>query len=300
MIISASRRTDIPAFYGQWFSNRLDHGFCLVPNPFRRSQVARVDLTPDAVDAFVFWTRNAEPFLPVLDELDRLGHRYMFLYTLTAYAGPLEPHAPPREAAIVDLRRLADRIGPGRVVWRYDPILLGPGLGVEDHIERFAILARELAGATSRVKISFVDLYRKTIRRLRAIAAGSYLTDPASDPRLSALIRGLADAAEAADIKLETCAEPTDHAACGAAAGSCIDGDLLSGLFGRSFPRNHDPGQRTHCRCAPSKDIGMNDSCLHGCEYCYATRSHSVALGNHAAHDPSSPALLPLLSKPRP
>jgi hypothetical protein len=181
------------------------------------------------------------------------------------------------------------------VVWRYDPIVLGPELSIDDHIARFHDLAGRLAGATETVKISFVDLYHKTRRRLGRLANGrDYLSDPVTDPDMPRLVSALVEMATENGMALETCAEEHDLSALGAAPGRCIDGLLLARLFAGSFPVTKDPGQRRHCLCAPSKDIGMNDTCLHGCAYCYATRSHEAAVRNHARHDPEAPSLLPL------
>jgi hypothetical protein len=295
VIISASRRTDIPAFYADWFGNRLQAGYCLVPNPFNPSQVARVSLRREDVDAIVFWTRNPAPMWAILDQLDGDGYPYVFLLTLTGYGPPLEPGSPPLARAIDSFTRLAGRIGPARVVWRYDPIVFGRQLTVDDHIARFRMLAGRLDGATEMVKISFVDLYHKTRRRLDRLAGGrEYLTDPVTSQALPRLLSALKEIVAEHGMDIETCAEEQDFTAFGARPGRCIDGLLLARLFAGSFPITKDPGQRRDCRCAPSKDIGMNDSCLHGCVYCYATRSHQVAVGNHGRHDPGAPSLLPL------
>jgi hypothetical protein len=300
VIISASRRTDIPAFYADWFRNRLRAGYCLVPNPFNPAQIARVSLRREAVDAIVFWTRNPAPMLPILDQLDGEGYPYVFLFTLTGYGPPLEPGSPPLVQAIDSFTRLAGRIGPARVVWRYDPIVVGPQLTFDDHIARFQELAGRLAGATETVKISFVDLYHKARRRLGRLANSSeYLTDPVISPELPQLLSALKEIVSAHGMSLETCAEEQDLTALGVPPGRCIDALLLSRLFAGSFPLTKDRGQRRHCRCAPSKDIGMNDSCLHGCVYCYATRSHQAAVRNHARHDPEAPSLLSLQSRDR-
>jgi len=295
MIISASRRTDIPAFYSQWLRNRLEAGFCMVPNPFNRNQVTRVSLLPDDVDAMVLWTRDPRPIMPLLDGMQRLHYRTVFLLTLNAYTAPLEPHSPPQQQAVAAFHQLAGRIGPQCLTWRYDPIVLGPGLEVDDHLRRFAQLARELRGATARVKISMVDLYRKTRRRLSRMSQGErFLVDPITSAELPDLVRGLSELANANGMELSTCAEEQDFTSLGAPPGRCIDAEWLAGLFGRPFPITKDKGQRRHCWCAPSRDIGMTDTCLHGCTYCYATRSHGAAVANHRRHDTMSPSLLPL------
>ena len=160
MIISASRRTDIPAFHAAWFLQAVREGSCRVANPFNPAQVSEISLRPEAVDALVFWTRNAAPLLPHLAELDARGYRYYFLYTLTGYPRVLEPGVPPREEALATMRRLAECLGPDRLIWRYDPIILTTITPPAYHAENFARLAATLRGATSRVKISFFDEYR--------------------------------------------------------------------------------------------------------------------------------------------
>lgn len=294
MIVSASRRTDVPAFFGEWFRRRLDAGFCLVSNPFNPRQVTRVSLQPEGVDAFVFWTRNSRPFVPVIEELETARFNSVFLVTLTGYGPPLEPGSPPPRDAVDSMRDLAQRIGPERITWRYDPIVLGPGLGPEEHRRRFAELAAALDGATARVVTSFVDLYRKTTRRLSALPDGAaWLNDPALHPEAASLLGALADIAGEHGMSLRTCAEHGDHSAVGVSPGACIDATWLEQLFGRRFPHSKDRGQRPHCRCAPARDIGVPDTCLHGCRYCYATISHWAAVRNHARHDPGTPSLLP-------
>jgi hypothetical protein len=294
LIVSASRRTDIPAFYGDWFLHRLDAGYCLVPNPFNHKQVSRIGMRRSDVDVFVFWTRNPRPFSAALDELGRRSYPYVVLFTLTGYGPPVEPHAPDAEEAVSAFRALARRVGPERVVWRYDPVVLGAGLGPSAHLERFGTLARELEGSTVRVVTSMVDLYRKTVRRLSAVHGGSgYLIDPVTEPEIDTLVATMATVAADRGMELVTCAEEHDFTAAGARPGACIDGDWLNRLFGLGVT-GKDRGQRQHCRCAPSRDIGMHDTCLHGCEYCYATRSHELALKRHALHDPEGEALVPL------
>jgi hypothetical protein len=294
MIVSVSRRTDVPAFYGEWFLARLEAGFCLVPNPFNRSQVARISLARAAVDAFVFWTRFPAPFAPVFTALDRRGDPYLVLLTLTGYGPPLEPDAPPVEDALRAARALAARIGRQRLIWRYDPILFGPGLDPASHLARFARLATGLEGLVEEARVSFLDLYRKTRRRLAALADGdAYLVDPTASPAAGDLLAGLVAVARERGMRVTTCAEERDWSDRGAPAGACVDGALLERLFGVRAP-GRDPGQRAHCRCAPSRDVGIADTCRHGCVYCYATASHQVAVEHGSRHDPSLPSLLPL------
>lgn len=291
MIISASRRSDIPAFYSRWWMNRLRAGFVLVPNPFNPRQVRRVRLRPDAVDAIVFWTRNAAPLLPYLDEMTAMGYPFLFQYTLTGYPRALETHTPPVEQALATFSALSARLGPERVIWRYDPILLCDLLPVTDHLQRFAALAAALAGKTRQVVISFADLYGKTVRQLDRVPDLHYADILQRPDELAALLAGLQQIATRYDLVLTSCAEATDLAAWGIAHGRCIDAAQLNRLFGLSLATRKDPGQRPACGCACSIDIGQYDSCPHGCLYCYANRSPVLAARHRAAHDPLSPLL---------
>lgn len=296
MIVSASRRTDIPAFYSEWFVNRLRIGWCQVVNPFNPHQVRTVSLEPEDVDAFVLWTRDPAPFHTALDEVEARAIPYLFLITLTGYGPPLEPRAPSTDHAVEQIRRLADRIGPRRVTWRYDPIVLGPGHDLEAHLERFGRLSAALGGAVDRVVISGLDLYAKTRRRLAGLPEGAALVrDPREHPDWQPLIRGLAERAADAAMELVSCAEPDDLTSLGAQPAGCLDGLRLRELTGTPIPLTKDPGQRPACRCVASRDIGATDTCLHGCTYCYATRSHVTATRRFAQHDPHAPSLAPIL-----
>ena len=295
MIISASRRTDIPAFYAEWFMNRVRAGWCEVPNPFRPSVATRISLAPEAVDAIAFWSKNPAPMLPRLDELDARGLRYYFLYTLNDYPAEIEPGVPPLSDRLEAFRALAGRVGPSRVVWRYDPIILSERMGAAWHLEAFSRLAGALAGRCERVIISFLDFYRKTARRLARVEADGgdrVLRDPFALPEFEAFARGLAVAAARAGLRVQSCAEDPRLLAAGIEPGKCIDDRLIQDLFGRVAPGAKDAGQRPACGCVRSKDIGVPDTCPHGCEYCYSTRSAAFADTRWRAHDPQAPALI--------
>ena len=296
MIISASRRTDLPAFYGQWFGNRLAAGWCLVPNPFNAKQVSRVDLTPGEVDAFVFWTKNPGPFFPRLDELDRLGHRYYFQFTLNHYPAPLEPGLPPLAQRLAAFQDLARRLGPRRVVWRYDPIVLSNLTDWEYHARVFGELCAALAGHTRRVMLSLAHPYAKTRRRLAALEGRGLCCnlEAGADPRTGELLAGMARTARAAGIEPHSCAMDPDWGAWGLSPGACVDGRLIADLWGLADSWPRDPGQRGACGCSLSRDIGVNHTCLHHCAYCYATVSEKTARDRHRRHDPRQPSLIPL------
>jgi hypothetical protein len=294
MIISASRRSDIPAFYSRWFWNRIQAGYCLVPNPFNPKQVARISLLPADVEAIVFWTRHARPLFPLLPKLDQLGFRYYFHYTITGYSKPIEARTPPLPVALRTFQTLADRVRPGTVIWRYDPIIVGPAFPARDHIACFSTIARNLESYTERVVISLVDYYRKTDRRLGAIYqwGSEVLRDPFADPQLLDLLSELACVAQRHGMAIEACAQEQSFSQIGIGPTKCIDDRLLSARFGGSWPSGKDTGQRRHCRCIPSKDIGMVDSCAFGCAYCYATQSDELGRRRYRTHDPYSPSLI--------
>lgn len=294
MIISASRRTDIPAFYATWFMHRVRAGFCTAPNPFNANQIRYVSLRPEDVDAIVFWTRNPRPLLPALDELDARGYCYYFQFTILDNPRQLDPHTPPVAAAVATFRRLADRIGPERVIWRYDPIVLSSITDARFHQERYAWIAAQLRGYTTRSVISVVDDYRKAARRLQTLATQGVVfpkQPPETLPEFAEVMRTLVAAAQQNDMEIMSCAEEIDLTGYGVQPGKCIDDELLARIFGLQLGLRKDPGQRAACGCVVSCDIGMYDSCLFGCQYCYATSSFARAAANYAAHDPEAPSL---------
>jgi len=291
MIISASRRTDIPAFYARWFINRVRAGFCTVPNPFNPRQVSRVSLQPEAVEVIVFWTRNPAPLLPYLDELDARGLRYYFQYTVLGNPRALDPHCPPLPQALVTFRRLAERVGPQKVIWRYDPIVLTPHTDVAFHLATFARIAQALRGATRRVVISLVDRYPPAERRLARV--GYPLMDERLPPgEWERLICTLAETATRNDMEIVSCAEERDLSPYGVRPGKCVDDAYIRQVFGIEVTHRKDPHQRKACGCVISKDIGAYDTCRFRCVYCYATRSFERAGRRYAAHDPDAPSLV--------
>ncbi len=293
MIISASRRTDIPAFYSQWLVNRLRTGWCLVPNPINTKHLLRVSLHAKDVDAIVFWSKNPLPLLAHLDEIDGMGFHYYFQFTLNDYPTALEPGLPPIEKRLRIFHRLSQRIGSQRMVWRYDPIIISNFTTRSYHIQRFSRLAKELKGATHRVMVSFVCLYRKTIRRLCRLekdSAHNFSRDIASPENLD-MLKELAAIAAQSGIQMLTCAATPEVQAVGIPQGKCIDDGLVRQLWGLDIRYHKDPTQRQHCMCTVSKDIGVMDTCLHGCVYCYSTRDLTLARRRYQQHHPDSPAL---------
>jgi len=275
MIISASRRTDIPAFFAEWFMDRVREGYCDVANPYRADQVSRVSLRPEDVDVIVFVTRNARPLLPHLAELDGRGLRYYFQYTLTGYPRLLEVNTPAVPDALDTLHRLVEYVGPERLIWRYDPIVFTTLTPLAYHAEQFARLAESLHGLTRHVTVSILDDYRWVTARLRKLEKAGImrLAISSEEEEFGNVMRSLAAIARAHGMEIFSCAEPIDLQPYGIAHGKCIGDAYIRRTFGIDITRRKDPSQRKSCGCVVSKDIGAYNTCRHGCVYCYATRS---------------------------
>lgn len=285
MIISASRRTDVPCYYGEWFFRRLREGFVCVRNPMNFHQVSRISLGPEALDGIVFWSKNPLPMAHRLGELGELP--YYLQITLTPYGPEVEPGLPDKAAVLIPgLQALARQIGPERIIWRYDPILLTGTYTEEFHLEAFRHMAARLRGCTGRCVISFVDLYQSTLRH-----GGGLGLRPISLEEMLRLAGRLAEIAEKNTMRMTSCSEAVDLSSVGIAHGQCIDRQLLEQLAGYPLELRQDPHQRGACGCVESIDIGMYDTCRSGCKYCYATHSHGRLTQNLADHDPDSPLL---------
>jgi hypothetical protein len=290
MIISASRRTDIPAFYSQWFVNRLREGYVLVRNPMNFGQVSRITLSPETTECIVFWTKNPKEMLAKLPEIDSLGYRYYFLFTLTPYDQSIEPNVPGQEESIETFRTLADMVGQEKVIWRYDPILFTGRYSEQFHCEAFAQLAGKLSGFTDRCIISFLQMYRKCQRNMKCIG----LLDTTTDTRM-ALVRTLHGLGATQEISVQACAPGTNQEQSGIPPGKCIDDRLISPIIGAKVTARKDNNQRKECGCIESIDIGAYNSCPHHCLYCYANSDRASVTKNFAAHASDSPLLYSIL-----
>lgn len=292
IIISASRRTDLPAFFSRWFIQRIREGYCTVANPFNPNQVSRVSLLPGDVDVIVFWTKDPRPLIPYLAEIDERGYRYYFQFTLNGYGEVWEPQAPPLEVAIAAFRELDRIVGPERVIWRYDPIVISNVTDEEYHIQRFAWIAAQLAASTARVVVSVVDDYRQTVSQFKRLARqGIEVKTGISTPGLANLLRELVRIAFQHGLEIKSCGEGLDWVPYGVLPGGCIDADYIRRVFGLDLHLPKDKGQRPECGCVQSKDIGAYGTCRHGCVYCYAG-SLTTAQRNRARHHWDSPGIL--------
>jgi hypothetical protein len=291
MIISASRRSDIPRFYSAWLMQRLHAGFCLVPNPYNSRQINRVDLRAEAVTAIVFWTRDPRPLFQHLDELEESGYRFYFQITFTNYPARYEKSAVAATHGIDFFQTLAKRIGPRRIVWRYDPIFFAAGLEPGFHLQNFAWLCDHLAGYADRVVISLLDEYRQVHNRL-VKADCHYQGDPLQLPWLRSFLADFAGIAHTHGLPLFSCAETGDYADLGIEKGACIDQQLLNNVYQLNLPFRKDSAQRPSCQCQVSQDIGQYQSCPAGCLYCYATSRPDLAGANWHQHQPQGESLV--------
>ncbi len=290
MIISVSRRTDIPALYSSWFMNRIHEGWCTVPSPFNARHVSRIALTPADVDALVFWTRNPLPMLPFLAELKK-NFRFYFQVTLLDESRELCPGCGPLESRIHALKKLSAVIGPNRIVWRYDPIYLCARTPENFYYQTFERLAKLLAGHVRHCVISFFAPYVKVLHRIHQQKVIEISPQPVTRSQLQHIGENFAQIAHSYALSLKWCCPPERLVLPRSVQqGSCIDREILRDMA-VTVSDKKDAGQRPGCGCAPSRDIGMYNTCVHGCLYCYATHSHSGALARYRRHDPHSPSL---------
>jgi Domain of unknown function (DUF1848) len=290
VIVSASYRTDIPAFYAGWFLARLRAGYCRVANPYG-GDTHEVSLALGDVDGFVFWTRNVRPLMADLDAVRQVAP-FTVQFTLTGYPRALENSVIAAEEAIEQLRELRRRFGPRVAVWRYDPVVFTAGLDADTHAVAFAALARALAGTVDEVALSVVHPYRKTRRNLDRAARqhGFVWHDPPAEEKRELLARLAAIAAEHR-IAPTLCSQP-ELLVPGLGEARCIDSERLSDVAQHPIAAR-ESGNRPGCRCALSRDIGAYDTCPHGCVYCYAVSDRDAARRNFRGHDPAADCLLP-------
>lgn len=290
MIVSASYRTDIPAFYGDWFRNRLKAGFVCVESPYG-GKPSTISLKRRDVDGFVFWTRNIQPFLAILAEVHAQTYPFIVSHTLTGYPRELEARTADANRMVRVLGELAGSYGPRALVWRYDPILISSLTPPDWHLENFSGLARGLKGACDEVVVSFAQIYKKTRRNLDLAAHAHGFTWQDPDPSAKrSLIGQLAAIAGDQGMSLSVCCQP-DLAPTGVKLARCVDALRLQERAGHEFSFRFK-GNRPDCGCAESRDIGAYDSCPHGCAYCYAVNERALAARRFKAHDPDGAFLI--------
>ena len=283
MIINTGMRTDIPAFYSQWFMNRIRAGFVLVRNPYDPTQVTRYELSPDVVDCIAFCTKNPEPMLKYLDELKKF-HQYWFV-TITPYGKDVEPNVPPKEKVMQDFIALSEAVGIDCASWRYDPIFIDNTYTMERHIAIFEQMCKTLSGATKVCVISFIDLYEKVKRNF------PQAREVSQSERIK-IGKKFAEIGRRYGITIKACAEGTELAPYGVDCCGCMTKETFEAAIGSRIIVPKRKPQREQCSCILGTDIGAYDTCGHLCRYCYANYDHENVRRNMLRHDPYSPLLV--------
>ena len=310
IIVSASRSTDIPAFYAKWFAERLKAGYVMNKNPYK-GYITKINL--DKARVYVFWTKNAEPLIPYLHMLDEKNIGYYFQYTVNDYSTDIEKHVPSLNKRLDTFKRLSDMIGPDRVIWRYDPIVTGI-LSVEEHLNKIENIGNQLKSYTNKLVFSFLDDYGKAKTNLIKTGLFNINNINTAVPNIiqeEELARGIAKLCKAWNMQASTCAENNSFHQYGITRNCCIDPVLIDKLFSSKDPlldkymsqfrvnnaidpaKAKDRYQRALCGCMASKDIGAYNTCLHDCAYCYATQSYEQACYNHKKHNINATSIIP-------
>lgn len=299
MIISASYKTDIPTFYGEWFMNRLKAGYCKMVNPYSK-QVYKIGLAPDDVDGFVFWTKNIGPFLKYLPEIRERGYPFIVQHTVNGYPRELESRVIDYTHTVEHIKQIASEYGCNRIIWRYDPILFTSLTPLDWHRCKFAELAARLDGTTDEVVVSFAQVYRKTERNVESAAREFGFSSEEHKQEDHVLQVGRELAVELAQIatdhgmRLKVCSQKAFLIPGVVEEARCVDADRLEEISGHSIEgKMRQRGNRKECGCFASKDIGEYDTCPHGCVYCYAVQNRDRALQRFRQHNPNSEFLFP-------
>jgi Domain of unknown function (DUF1848) len=297
MIISASYKTDIPTFYGEWFMNRLHAGYCKMVNPYSQ-QIYSVDLTPENVDGFVFWTKNIGPFLKHLPAVREMSYPFIVQHTITGYPRELEFRVIDYAHTVEYMKELAGTYGPHVAVWRYDPIVISSLTPYNWHRNNFEILAKSLAGTTDEVVISFAQIYKKTRRNMdwaaREFGFDWHEHEATAISSVRDLVVDLAEIARSYGMRLKICSQKAFVILGISEEARCVDAQRLERISGTTIADGVElRGNRKECGCFASKDIGEYDTCPHGCVYCYAVQHRDLALERYKAHDPMSEFLFP-------
>ncbi len=286
MIISASRRTDIPGYYFLWFLKRLEEGYLYVRNPYFKKQIHMVDLSPGKIDCIVFWTKYPAQMVENLHTFLEYNIPFYILFTITPYNRTIEKNIPEKTQIIKMFKYLSEKIGKEKLIWRYDPLILFSTFNVQKHSESFENIASELEGYTERCILGFLTLYKKLEKNLTPLNISLPSVTQKAEIALN-----LSRIASKYGIKLQTCAEDLSGTPASHLTGKCIDDKLLKRITHKKISSEKDRGQRSSCKCIKSIDIGAYNTCPGGCIYCYANINTEMAKKNFKAHNPGTPIL---------
>lgn len=284
MILNTGGRTDTVQYYSEWLLNRFREGYVLSRNPIRPEIVNRIELNPDVLDVVVFCSKDYSPILSRLHEITNRFHCY-FHYTITAYGEDIEPRVPSIEKSIETLKRLADQVGPEKIAWRYDPVLLTPKYTSARHLDTFGMMARELSPYVDRCIFSFVQMYKKLETNMPELKL-------VSEEDKLVLAEGMGRIAKEHGLWLQSCASRDDYERFGIHKSGCMTAEIFNRSLGLHFKKTPHEGNRPVFFCIESRGLGDYDSCPNGCRYCYANKDHAKAMQNYLTHDPQSPLLL--------
>ena len=283
MIINTGCRTDIPAFYSKWFMNRIKEEYVLVRNPYNPQQVTKYSLSPDVVDCLAFCTKNPEPMIDYLDELDK--YKQYWFVTITPYGKDVEPNVPDKKKVIESFKKLSKHVGINSIGWRYDPIFIGYGFDVKKHIECFEKIAKELKGYTNNCTISFLDLYEKVKKNAPNIK-------PPSKEEQIEIAKAFSKIGKENMMIIHSCCETTNLAQYGLKCNGCMSQEIVEKAINEKLNPPKRKNIRQQCNCLMGNDIGAYNTCAHLCKYCYANYSKSLVIENMKNHDENSPFLI--------
>jgi hypothetical protein len=270
MIISASRRTDIPSFYNTMFLDILKQGHITIPSKQPGITPLTIKFNPDEIDCIVFWTKYSYPFGQSLDMLDKLGFMYYFQYTITPYGKNLECNVPDKNLIIEDFQYLSGRLGKERIIWRYDPIIIDDYWSMDRHFNTFYKMMESLHNYTEKCVISFVDIY------YHMRVKNTFNAYKLSNDDMKRMCTTFANIGDIFNIKIGTCCENILENDPRIIRNACVDAELISRLKEHDIGGSKDMHQRTHCNCTKSVDIGVYNTCNHECIYCYANNRKCV------------------------
>ena len=284
MIINTGCRTDIPAFYSKWLINRIREGYVLVRNPYNPNQVTRYNLSPDVVDCLAFCTKNPEPMLKYLDEIDK--YKQYWFVTITPYGKDIEPNVPNKEKVMESFKKLSEHIGVDAIGWRYDPIFIGNNFDVNKHIYYFEKIAKELKNYTHNCTISFLDLYEKVKRNAPEIK-------PPNQEEQIQIAKAFSKIGKENNMVVHSCCEKTYLSQYGLKCNGCMSKEIVEKAIGCNLnPPNSRKNLRESCNCLMGNDIGAYNTCGHLCKYCYANANKGLVIENMKKHNDNSPFLI--------
>jgi len=283
MIINTGCRTDIPAYFSEWFFNRIKDGYVYVRNPYYKNQVIKYKLTPDVVDCLAFCTKNPGPMLSRIHEIDAFSQ--FWFVTITPYGKEIEPNVPDKEKVMEDLKKLSNTIGAEKIGWRYDPIFTTSKYTLNNHIDNFEKMASKLVGYTHDCVISFIDLYEKTKRNFPGVKA-------VTEEEQHIIAKEFVRIGKKYNIKIKTCVEGQELSKYGVDCSGCMTKPVIERVIGVKLKIRQKKSTRGSCNCLLGNDIGAYNTCGHGCVYCYANYDQKTVADNMKLHNPNSPFLI--------